>query len=188
VRFRFALVTAAIALIAPLTGCGSSKSTTATTSGAASSATPAANPYSHSTPAATSTGSSASATPGSVVTIATKRAKGKLGTILAAGPKQRTVYLFEADSGKVSSCTGACAKAWPPVTSTGAAIAGGSAKGAEIGTITRPDGTKQVTYGGHPLYFFERDGDSSDAYGQGVKAFGAGWYALAPSGKKVDTT
>jgi predicted lipoprotein with Yx(FWY)xxD motif len=184
VRYRFALATAAVALIAPLAGCGSSKSKTASTSAAA----PAANPYSRSTPAATSTGTSASATPGSVVTVATKHAKGKLGTILAAGPKQRTVYLFEGDKGKASSCTGACAKAWPPVTTSSAAIAGGSANAADVGTITRPDGTKQVTYNGHPLYYFARDGDMSDAYGQGVKAFGSSWYVLAPSGKKVDTS
>ena len=65
---------------------------------------------------------------------------------------------------------------------------GGSAKAADLGTITRPDGTKQVTYNGHPLYYFARDGDRSDAYGQGVKQFGASWYVLAPSGKKVDTS
>lgn len=183
-RYRIALATAAVGLIAPLAGCGSSKSKTASTSAAA----PAANPYSRSTPAATSTGTSASAGAGGVVTIATKHAKGKLGTILAAGPKQLTVYLFAADKGKASSCTGACAKVWPPVTTTTAAIAGGSAKAADIGTITRPDGVKQVTYNGHPLYYYARDGDSGDAYGQGVKAFGDDWYVLAPSGKRVDTT
>jgi predicted lipoprotein with Yx(FWY)xxD motif len=182
VRYLIALATAAVALIAPLAGCGSSKSKTAPASAAA----PAANPYSQSTPAATSTGGSASAAPGSVVTVATKHAK--VGTILAAGPKQRTVYLFEADKGKASSCTSACAKAWPPVTTTSAAIVGGGAKAADLGTITRPDGTKQVTYNGHPLYYFARDGDSSDAYGQGVKAFGSSWYVLAASGKKVDTS
>jgi predicted lipoprotein with Yx(FWY)xxD motif len=184
VRYPFALATAAVALIALLAGCGSSKGKTATTSAAA----PATNPYSQSTPAATSTGTSASAASGSVVTVATKHAKGKLGTILAVGPKQLTVYLFEADKGKASSCTGACATAWPPVTTTSAAIAGGSAKAADIGTITRPDGTKQVTYNGHPLYYFARDGDSGDAYGQGIKSFGADWYVLSPSGNKVDTS
>jgi len=45
---------------------------------------------------------------------------------------------------------------------------------------------KQVTYKGHPLYFFEKDKDDGDAYGQGSNAFGAGWYVLAPKGSKVD--
>ncbi len=44
----------------------------------------------------------------------------------------------------------------------------------------------QVTYKGHPLYYFAKDGDAGDAYGQGSKSFGAGWYVLAPSGKKID--
>jgi hypothetical protein len=46
-------------------------------------------------------------------------------------------------------------------------------------------GTKQVTYKGHPLYFFTRDEDRGDTYGQGSTSFGAGWYVLKPTGKKV---
>jgi predicted lipoprotein with Yx(FWY)xxD motif len=114
--------------------------------------------------------------------VTTKHAK--LGTILAFGPKKLTVYLFEADTIQRSSCTGACASAWPPV--TGKPHAGGGAMAADLGTITRADGTTQVTYKGHPLYTFVKDKDGGDAYGQGVKAFGASWYTLAPSGKKVD--
>jgi predicted lipoprotein with Yx(FWY)xxD motif len=116
------------------------------------------------------------------VAITTKH--NKLGTILAAGPKRLTVYLFEADKGSRSSCSAACASAWPPVTGKPEATAGASAS--ELGTITRPDGGTQVTYKGHPLYFFIKDKDSGDAYGQGVKAFGAGWYVLAPGGNKID--
>jgi predicted lipoprotein with Yx(FWY)xxD motif len=112
--------------------------------------------------------------------------KSKLGTILAAGPKKLTVYLFEGDHGSTSACSGECAKAWPPVTTGGAPSAAGAAASADLGTITRSDATKQVTYKGHPLYFFEKDGDAGDAYGQGVKAFGAAWYVLSPSGSKVD--
>jgi predicted lipoprotein with Yx(FWY)xxD motif len=62
----------------------------------------------------------------------------------------------------------------------------GSAMAARLGTITRSDGTRQVTYSGHPLYFFARDGDKSDAYGQGVNGFGASWYVISPSASKVD--
>jgi predicted lipoprotein with Yx(FWY)xxD motif len=52
--------------------------------------------------------------------------------------------------------------------------------------IARKDGTKQVTYNGHPLYFYFKDKDEGDTYGQGSKTFGAPWYVLAPSGNKVD--
>jgi predicted lipoprotein with Yx(FWY)xxD motif len=113
---------------------------------------------------------------------------GKQGVILAAGPSKRTVYLFEGDKGSGSSCSGECASVWPPVTSTGAPVASAGAVAADLGTITRPDGTKQVTYNGHPLYFYAKDGDVSDAYGQAIKAFGASWYVIAPSGNKVDTS
>jgi predicted lipoprotein with Yx(FWY)xxD motif len=57
-----------------------------------------------------------------------------------------------------------------------------------FGTITRADGTKQVTYKGHPLYLFVKDKDDGDAYGEAAKAFGAEWYTLAPSGNTVDTS
>ena len=45
-----------------------------------------------------------------------------------------------------------------------------------------------MTYRGHPLYYFVKDGDAGDAYGAGVKGFGAGWYTLAPSGHKIDNS
>jgi predicted lipoprotein with Yx(FWY)xxD motif len=99
-----------------------------------------------------------------------------------------TVYLFEGDTGSTSSCSGACASAWPPVTTTGTPTTTGSATAADLGTITRSDGTKQLTYKGHPLYYFIQDKDSGDAYGQGAKAFGASWYVLAPTGVKVDNS
>jgi hypothetical protein len=59
-------------------------------------------------------------------------------------------------------------------------------KHGKLGTITRSNGVKQVTYNGHPLYRYVKDGDAGDAYGEAIKSFGAEWYALAPSGKKVD--
>jgi predicted lipoprotein with Yx(FWY)xxD motif len=175
VRHPLALGVAATAAVVLLAGCGSSSSTSSTSSAASAPSTAA-----QSTPAPTTTAASAA----SGELMVTKH--GKLGTILAAGPKKMTVYLWEGDKGAASSCTGACAKAWPPVTTNGAPTAAGSAVTADLGTITRSDGTKQVTYKGHPLYFFEKDGDAGDAYGQGSKAFGADWYVLKPTGIKVD--
>jgi predicted lipoprotein with Yx(FWY)xxD motif len=149
--------------------------------GCASSSSSSSQPSSRS--AATAAASSSSAKPGAQpVTITTKQAK-KLGTILAAGNKRLTVYLFAADTGASSTCSAACAGVWPPVTgkpqATGAAVAG------SLGTITRSDGTTQVTYKGHPLYFYDKDKDSGDAYGQAIKSYGANWYVLTPTGTQV---
>ncbi len=167
-----------LAVLALLSGCGGSSNTdsTSTTSAASTSSTAAA------TTPTTATNTTANTAGGEVIT--TKH--NKLGTVLAAGPKKMTVYLFEADKGGESACTGACAQAWPPVTTSGAPTGAASAKSADLGTITRSDGTTQVTYKGHPLYFFVKDKDGEDAYGQGSKAFGAEWYVLAPSGNKID--
>lgn len=169
-------VLGAAALLAA--GCGSSSKSSSSTS--AASAYPTANEQTTSSAAAGTTPAS-----GTSVAVTAKHAS-KLGTILAAGSKKLTVYMFEGDKGASSSCSGACASVWPPVTSAGAATAAGAANKADLGTITRSDGTTQVTYKGHPLYFFARDKDSGDAYGQGVKGFGADWYVLSPSGSKVD--
>ena len=145
---------------------------------------------SHSTSTAPSQTNSAATTrasaaaPAGTVVITTKRTK--LGTVLGAGPKHLTVYLFEGDKAGTSSCSRACAAAWPPV--TGKPVVRGAAMSAELGTIARSDGTTQATYKGHPLYFFIKDGDSGDTYGEAVKAFGADWYALAPSGAKIDNS
>jgi predicted lipoprotein with Yx(FWY)xxD motif len=173
-RRPLALGAAATAAVALLAGCGSSSSSS-TTSSAAS--TPASTPTQ-------STAASTTAAAGPGVAVATKHAK--LGMILAAGPKHLTVYMFEADKGTTSSCNAACAKVWPPVTTAGKPAVSGGAVAADLGTAMRADGTEQVTYKGHPLYFYDDDKDSGDAYGQGSKAFGADWYVLKPDGNKVD--
>jgi predicted lipoprotein with Yx(FWY)xxD motif len=96
--------------------------------------------------------------------------------------------MFAADKGSTSNCTGACAAAWPPVIAKASAVASGQAVPADLGTTTRSGGVKQVTYKGHPLYYFIKDKDDGDSYGQGAHAFGADWYVLAPSGQKVDNS
>jgi predicted lipoprotein with Yx(FWY)xxD motif len=176
VRRSLVLGSAAAAAAALLAGCGSSSSSSSSSAAASAPATTAAQS------STASTGTTAAA--GTGVTVDTKSAK--LGTILAAGPKRLTVYLFEKDKSTTSTCEGECAKDWPPVTTSGAPLAAGGALAADLGTTKRPDGTEQVTYKGHPLYFFEQDKDAEDAYGQDVKAFGASWYVLAPSGNKLE--
>jgi predicted lipoprotein with Yx(FWY)xxD motif len=97
----------------------------------------------------------------------------------------RAVYLWVKDTGATSVCTGACAGAWPPVPATGTVTASGSATASDLGTTTRSDGTKQVTYDGHPLYYFEGDSGPGTASGQGSDGFGAKWWLVSPSGSDV---
>ena len=166
---------ALVAVAVLIAACGSSSSSRTAPKAAA---TPTTGTSGSTTAAASSP---SSATP---VKLVTKHSK--LGRILAAGPKQLTVYLFEGDKGTTSQCTGPCAKAWPPVIVLGHPAAGGAAQMSLIGTTTRSDGAKQLTYKGHPLYFFNKDKDDGDSYGEGAKAFGSDWYVLAPSGSKID--
>ena len=120
---------------------------------------------------------------GGAATVKTRH--GKLGTFLVDA-KGKTLYLFEKDKTKKSTCSGACATAWPPLLTTGAAKAAGSAKASLLGTTKRSDGTTQVTYKGHPLYFFIQDKKAGDTKGEGVNGFGAEWYVLSAAGKKIE--
>jgi predicted lipoprotein with Yx(FWY)xxD motif len=106
-----------------------------------------------------------------------------LGKILDNG-QGRTLYLFQADTGTTSNCSGACATEWPPLTSTKPTV-GKGASASMVGTTKRSDGKTQVTYNGHPLYTFAGDNSPGDTSGQGVNAFGGLWYALSPAGKQV---
>src|SRR5262245_9028203 len=115
---------------------------------------------------------------------ALKTRHGKLGTFLVDG-HGRTLYLFQKDKTKRSTCSNACATDWPPLLTTGKAKVSGSARKALLGTTKRTDGTTQVTYKGHPLYTYSGDQKAGDTNGQGVSAFGARWYAVTASGKRV---
>ncbi len=112
-------------------------------------------------------------------------AKTDLGDILV-NDQGMTVYLFEKDSGGTSSCAEACATAWPPLAVTGSPAAGEGIDAAKLGTITRPDGSTQVTYIGHPLYLFSGDAKPGDTKGQESEAFGAEWYAVSSAGDTVE--
>jgi predicted lipoprotein with Yx(FWY)xxD motif len=109
----------------------------------------------------------------------------KLGKVLVDG-NGRTLYLFEADKTTKSTCYGACAGIWPPLTAAGAPKAGPHVVGSELGTTKRTDGTTEVTYHGHPLYYYAGDAQPGDTTGQALDQFGAEWYVLAPSGSKID--
>ena len=160
----------AVALLAAA-ACSSSASSSSTTP--AASGTPAS--------AAGASGASASSSSGGTV-ITTASSSGGAFLTNSSG---RAIYLFLADSKNKSNCSGACASAWPPVTTTGAPTASGSTQASDLGTITRSGGTKQVTYDGHPLYYFAGDTGAGMDKGQGLDGFGAKWWLVAPSGSSI---
>lgn len=96
-----------------------------------------------------------------------------------------TLYDFHKDKGTKSACYGACASAWPPLTTSGAPEAMKGAEASKLGTTKRSDGTVQVTYAGHPVYTFVEDSKPGEAKGNDTSAFGAQWYALSPSGEEA---
>ncbi|WP_328540297.1 cupredoxin domain-containing protein [Streptomyces sp. NBC_00344] len=107
-----------------------------------------------------------------------------LGKIIVDG-KGRTLYLFSGDRSAKPTCTGTCAKAWPPAKVEARPTAGKGAKSSLLGTTTRSDGSKQATYHHHPLYYFSKDKKAGDTGGQAVKAFHGQWFVLDPAGNKI---
>src|SRR5439155_20306603 len=98
-----------------------------------------------------------------------------------------TLYLFERDEGGESYCTGACASVWPPFETDGTPHGMGGVATTALGTIKRDDGDMQVTYRGHPLYFYAADASvPGKTKGEDVKQFGDGWYLLDAQGKSLE--
>ena len=158
---RLAAVVAAPALL--VAACGNSGTTNAGSSSAGGSASSAA-------------GGSKSAT--------VETHSGPLGTYLTDG-SGRTVYLFAKDHGMQSSCSGPCASVWPPLVAKGTLTASGGAKTSMLATVTRSDGSKQVTYHGHPLYYFASDTSAGSTSGEGVNNYGAKWWVVSPAGASI---
>jgi predicted lipoprotein with Yx(FWY)xxD motif len=111
-------------------------------------------------------------------------ASSSLGKILVDS-HGRTLYLWQADTGPMSTCSGACAAAWPPLLSTGTPTAGNGAKASLLGTTKRSGGEEQVTYNQHPLYHFAGDTAPGQTNGQGSTGFGALWYVVSPGGNQI---
>ncbi len=119
-------------------------------------------------------------TQGTVVKIANS----PLGRILVDS-KGITLYDFPPDKGTISICYGACAALWPPLLTTGKPIAGPGVRASLLGTTKRSDGKLEVTYGGHPLYYFVSDRKPGQTTGQGLNQFGGPWWVLSPAGKEI---
>ena len=165
---------AAMALMAVLAGCAGSPGTTSTTAAPTPSAT---------SPAATSAAPTAGSTTAAAA-VDLKTATSSAGTIVVDA-KGMSVYFFTKDAkdSGTSACTGACLTMWPPLTTTSATPKADGVTGT-VGTITTPDGAKQVTLNGLPLYYYEQDKKPGDILGQGVNDV---WYLADPAGEMIKT-
>lgn len=173
---RFAVFAfAALALGIAAAGCGGSSS---------SSATPASgtNASSGSSSSSGAYGYGGGGGSSSASAVSLKAVSSPLGSILV-DQDGKTLYLFEADSQNKSNCSGGCLNLWPPVMANGKATAGSGVTAGMIGTAT---GSSQVTYAGHPLYWFSGDTKAGDTNGEGLDDFGGEWYAISPAGKAVE--
>jgi predicted lipoprotein with Yx(FWY)xxD motif len=111
-------------------------------------------------------------------------APSKFGKILV-GSHGRTLYDFVADKTTASTCYGACASLWPPLTVSGAPKAGPGVRASLLGTTKRTDGSTEVTYNGHPLYYYAGDTKPGATTGQDINQFGALWYVLTANGTEI---
>src|SRR5436190_20108207 len=170
-----AVAAAALAVGIAAAGCGSSSSSSTPPAGAGTNASGGAGGYGY--------GGGSTQTPAtSAVTL--KVASSPLGKILV-DQDGKTLYLFEADSMNKSNCSGGRLALWPPVMADGKATAGSGVSAGMIGTAT---GSSQVTYAGHPLYWFSGDPNAGDTNGQGLTDFGGAWYVISPAGKAIDNS
>jgi predicted lipoprotein with Yx(FWY)xxD motif len=163
---RTTIWAAAVAVgVLGLAGCGSNSGGSSSASGSSSSA---------------AAGSSSSSAAGAVLSTADS----SLGKIVVAADG-RTVYAFDKDTpgSGTSACTGDCQTKWPAVTTDSASPKADGVTG-DVGTITRADGTKQVTLAGMPLYMYAADSHAGDVTGQGV---GGLWWVVGPDGMKITT-
>jgi predicted lipoprotein with Yx(FWY)xxD motif len=109
----------------------------------------------------------------------------KLGRILVDS-QGRSLYLFEKDTGPASTCYGACASLWPPLTVSGSPKAGAGIVASKLATTKRKDGQAEVAYNGHPLYYYAGDQQPGDTTGEGLDQFGAAWDVVATTGRGID--
>jgi predicted lipoprotein with Yx(FWY)xxD motif len=139
----------------------------------------ASNP-SDASPTTSSTAGSAAAT----LAIGSDKA-GAVGTVLT-GPNGHTLYELTTEHNGKIECTGSCAQIWPPlVVTSGQSPKLATALKGTLGSVKRPEGTTQVTYDGHPLYYYAPDSAPGQAKGQGV---GGVWFAVAPGESSMSAT
>jgi predicted lipoprotein with Yx(FWY)xxD motif len=106
-----------------------------------------------------------------------------VGTILLDATGQ-AIYIFDVERTNQPRCYDACANAWPPVLTNSVPQAGQGATGSLLGTTQRAEGTTQVTYAGHPLYFYAHEG-KHEVKCHDVFSNGGNWYAIQPDGSRA---
>jgi predicted lipoprotein with Yx(FWY)xxD motif len=139
------------------------------------------------TNAATTTTTADTATSGGAATgsFTVAIAKTKLGDDTLVDAQGRTLYAFKADTGGKSVCNAGCDSTWPPLTVTGAVKLAPGLDAEDFKTITRDDGSTQVTDYGQPLYTYSGDTKPGDTNGDGI---GGVWYAVNKEGKPVNAS
>lgn len=180
----------ALAAVLAIAGCGSSNSSSSSGEGGAYGSGGESAASTQSTTGSSTGGrygsAGSSTSTGAGAAAVSVGSASKVGQVLVDS-KGMTLYYFEKDkkgNGK-SACNGACASAWPPLTTSGAAKAMSGAEASMLGTIKRSDGTTQVTYAGWPLYTYTADTKPGEDNGTDSKAFGASWYPLHSNGEKA---
>jgi predicted lipoprotein with Yx(FWY)xxD motif len=131
--------------------------------------------------AGTGSASASGASKGALVQLRTTT----LGRVLVDA-RGRTLYLFDKDRHSRSACYGACAAYWPPLLSSAKPRSGSGVRASLLGVTRRTDGTRQVTYSGHPLYLFVYDTKAGQTTGEGRTDYGATWEAVAASGRGIE--
>jgi len=134
--------------------------------------------------AKTASSSTSTAAPAAAGKVVVQVRHGTYGSYLTDG-SGRSLYEFASDSKGKSTCTGTCLTYWPALAASGTPTAGTGATASLLATFIRGDGTSQVSYAGHPLYYFAQDQAAGATSGQGSSAFGARWWLLAPAGTPI---
>lgn len=170
--YLFTLCIALIALALTVVGCGSSGSEK---SGGAKS-DPAT------TTETTATTEKPKPKPGSKLKVLNST---DYGSKYLTDSKGLTLYLFTKEKSDKSECYGDCATAWPPFLTKGEPVAGKGVDQELLGTTKRDDGKTQVTYDGHPLYYYVDEDEAGEILCQAVPEFGGIWYIVKPDGEAV---
>lgn len=177
------LVAVLVVFAIVLAGCGNDAGGDAATPGIpdqtqqATSETRSQPETSAPTPSATSPAATPVKRTGTVI----KSAKSQFGMMLFDGTGQ-AIYLFDKEQTTKPECYGACAEAWPPVLTKGSPAAASGTKQDLLDTTKRTDGTTQVTYGGHPLYFYAHEA-KNEVKCHNIRGFGGLWLVVTPAGR-----
>ena len=130
-----------------------------------------------------------------VATNNTEMDEAKTGTVITTGSsefgtmlfndKQQAIYIWEVEKTSKAECYDDCADAWPPVLTDGEPVAAGEVRQDLLGTTERSDGTTQVTYNDHPLYYYAHEGPGQ-VLCHNIPTHGGLWWVIQPNGIRAD--